>query len=47
VMAWHIRTALGDALWRSEARVGLPDGGTPASWVGDLASRMTDLGCMP
>jgi len=47
VMAWHIRTVLGDALWRSEAGVGLPDGGTPASWVGDLASRMRDLGCMP
>jgi aminoglycoside phosphotransferase (APT) family kinase protein len=46
VMAWHIRTALGDALWRSEARVALPGGGTPASWVDDLAGRMRDLGCM-
>jgi aminoglycoside phosphotransferase (APT) family kinase protein len=24
VLAWHIRTVLGDALWRSEARVSLP-----------------------
>ena len=27
VMAWHLRQALGDVLWRSEA--GLPDGGSP------------------
>jgi aminoglycoside phosphotransferase (APT) family kinase protein len=28
LLAWHIRTVLGDALWRSEAGVPLPDGGT-------------------
>lgn len=37
VMAWHVRTALGDALWRSEAGVPLPGGGTPALWVEELA----------
>jgi hypothetical protein len=25
VMAWHLRTALGDALWRSEAGIPLTD----------------------
>jgi len=33
VLAWHIRTALGDALWRSEGGVPLPFGNTPASYV--------------
>jgi aminoglycoside phosphotransferase (APT) family kinase protein len=36
VLAWHVRTVLGDALWRSEAGVPLPGGGTPSSWVNDL-----------
>jgi aminoglycoside phosphotransferase (APT) family kinase protein len=36
VMAWHIRTALGDALWRSEAGIPLPGGGTPAKYVDDI-----------
>ncbi|MFG1817235.1 aminoglycoside phosphotransferase family protein [Kribbella sp. NPDC049174] len=44
VMAWHLRTALGDALWRSEAGVPLPDHRTPTEWVDDLASRFTALG---
>lgn len=43
VLAWHIRTVLGDALWRSEARVPLPDGRTPTQWMEDLADRMTIL----
>jgi aminoglycoside phosphotransferase (APT) family kinase protein len=43
-MAWHIRTVLGDALWRSEASVPLPGDGHPAGWVDELAQRMTDLG---
>jgi hypothetical protein len=43
VMAWHLRTVLGDALWRSEARVPLPDGGTPAEWVDALRSRLAEL----
>jgi aminoglycoside phosphotransferase (APT) family kinase protein len=44
VMAWHIRTVLGDALWRSEAGVALPGGGDPSTWVGDLAQRMRETG---
>jgi aminoglycoside phosphotransferase (APT) family kinase protein len=44
VMAWHLRTALGDALWRSEAGVPLPDHRTPPEWVDDLADRFTALG---
>ncbi|TCO51276.1 aminoglycoside phosphotransferase (APT) family kinase protein [Kribbella antiqua] len=44
VMAWHLRTALGDALWRSEAGVHLPDHRTPTEWVDDLAARFSALG---
>jgi aminoglycoside phosphotransferase (APT) family kinase protein len=40
VLAWHVRTVLGDALWRSEAGVPLPDHRTPAAWVDDLATRL-------
>jgi aminoglycoside phosphotransferase (APT) family kinase protein len=47
VMAWHLRTALGDALWRSEAGVPLPDHRTPPAWVDDLATRFTALGIDP
>jgi len=43
VMAWHVRTALGDALWRSEAGIGLPDGGTPPGYVDQLAARFDAL----
>jgi aminoglycoside phosphotransferase (APT) family kinase protein len=38
--AWHIRTALGDALWRSDAGVPLPDGGTPATYVDDIELKL-------
>ena len=38
--AWHIRTALGDALWRSEAAVPLPGGGTPATYVDDIELKL-------
>ncbi len=44
VMAWHIRTVLGDALWRSEAGVTLPGGGDPSTWVDELAQRMRETG---
>jgi aminoglycoside phosphotransferase (APT) family kinase protein len=37
VMAWHVLTALGDALWRTEAGVALPGGGTATTYV-DLLS---------
>ncbi|GGN43818.1 hypothetical protein GCM10010109_76350 [Actinoplanes campanulatus] len=44
IMAWHLRTVLGDALWRAEAGVALPDRRTPAQWVDDLEARFTALG---
>ncbi len=47
VMAWHIRTVLGDALWRSEAGVALPGGGNASSWVEELSHRMTEAGVGP
>lgn len=47
VMAWHLRTALGDALWRSEAGIALSDHRTPPEWVDDLAARFTMLGIDP
>lgn len=43
VMAWHIRSALGDALWRTEAGICLPGGGTASSWAADVHARVTDL----
>jgi aminoglycoside phosphotransferase (APT) family kinase protein len=43
VMAWHIRTALGDALWRSEANVPLPGAGSPPEWVDELTARLGAL----
>jgi hypothetical protein len=43
VMGWHIRTVLGDALWRTGARVALPGGGTPQQWIDELELRMTAL----
>jgi aminoglycoside phosphotransferase (APT) family kinase protein len=47
VMAWHLRQALGDALWRSDAGLPLPDGRPPGAWVGDIAARFSDLGISP
>jgi aminoglycoside phosphotransferase (APT) family kinase protein len=47
VMAWHLRTALGDALWRSEAGIPLADHRTPPEWVDDLATRFSVLGIDP
>ena len=47
VMAWHLRHALGDALWRSEAGIALADHRTPPEWVEDLATRFTALGIDP
>ncbi|MEU4690563.1 aminoglycoside phosphotransferase family protein [Actinoplanes sp. NPDC023714] len=44
IMAWHLRTVLGDALWRAEAGVALPDHRTPAQWVDDLEARFAALG---
>ena len=47
VMAWHLRTALGDALWRSEAGIPLADHRTPTAWVNDLSTRFSALGIHP
>jgi hypothetical protein len=44
IMAWHLRTVLGDALWRAEAGIPLPDKRTPVQWVDDLTARFTVLG---
>jgi hypothetical protein len=46
-MAWHLRTALGDALWRSEAGIPLADHRTPPEWVDDLAGRFSALDIAP
>lgn len=47
VMAWHLRNALGDALWRGEVGIPLPDHRTPAAWVDDLSTRFTALSIHP
>jgi aminoglycoside phosphotransferase (APT) family kinase protein len=47
VMAWHLRHALGDVLWRSEAGIPLADHRTPPQWVEDLAARFTALSIDP
>src|SRR5215468_6988438 len=47
IMAWHLRTALGDALWRTEAGIPLADHRTPPDWVDDLAARFSMLGIDP
>ena len=43
VLAWHLRTMLGDALWRSEANVPLPDGGTVSEWISAAHVRIDDM----
>jgi len=43
LLAWHIRTVLGDALWRSEAGVPLPGGGTVHEWIEALQLRIARL----
>jgi hypothetical protein len=42
-MAWHVRQALGDVLWRSEAGLPLPDYRSPGAWVEDIAARLREL----
>ena len=44
IMAWHVLTALGDALWRTEAGVELPGGGNASTSVDDVRDRFVDLG---
>ena len=47
IMAWHLRQALGDALWHSEAGIPLNDHRTPPQWVEDLAARFSEFGIDP
>jgi aminoglycoside phosphotransferase (APT) family kinase protein len=47
LMAWHLRQALGDALWHSEAGILLNDQRTPPEWVDDLAARFSMVGIDP
>ncbi|WP_234384848.1 aminoglycoside phosphotransferase family protein [Streptomyces sp. MMG1121] len=46
-MAWHLRNAFNDALWRSEAGIPVPDHRTPSQWVDDLSARLTALDIDP
>lgn len=43
VMAWHVLTSLGDALWRTEAGVALPGGGTATTYVDRLSVDLAAL----
>lgn len=43
VMAWHVLTALGDAMWRTEAGVALPGGGTATTYVDRLSLELAAL----
>lgn len=43
IMAWHVRQALGEVLWRSEASLPLPDYRSPGVWVDDIAARFREL----
>ncbi|HEU5149548.1 MAG TPA: aminoglycoside phosphotransferase family protein [Iamia sp.] len=47
IVAWHVRTALGDVMWRTERGVALPGGMTPDGIVDDIAGRMAALGVGP
>jgi len=47
MMAWPVRNALGDALWRSETGIPLADHRTPPGRAGDLAARFSALGIDP
>jgi aminoglycoside phosphotransferase (APT) family kinase protein len=47
IMAWHLRAALGDVLWRSEAGIPRADHRTPPEWVDDLAARFSMFGIDP
>ena len=44
ILAWHILTALGDALWRTELGVPLPGDLTPEDYVDDITRRLGELG---
>lgn len=44
ILAWHVLTALGDALWRTERGVPLPGDLTPQGYVDDITRRLAELG---
>jgi aminoglycoside phosphotransferase (APT) family kinase protein len=43
ILAWHILTALGDALWRTELGVPLPGDLTPEGYADDITRRLREL----
>ena len=48
IMALHLLNYLGDALWRTEAGIGLPEpGDTPSAYVEEAAGRLAQLGIDP
>ena len=48
IMALHLLNYLGDALWRTEAGIGLPEpGATPSAYVEEAAGRLAALGIDP
>ena len=47
-MALHLLNYLGDALWRTEAGIGLPEpGDTLSAYVKEAAGRLAALGIDP
>ena len=47
-MALHLLNYLGDALWRTEAGIGLPGpGDTPSAYVDEADARLTALEIVP
>ena len=45
IMAYHLLNYLGDALWRTERGISLPEpGDTPADYVAEAAGRLDALG---
>jgi Phosphotransferase enzyme family len=47
IMAWHLRQALGDVLWRTDAGLPLADHRTAPDWVDDLSARFRALALDP
>jgi hypothetical protein len=47
-MALHLLNYLGDALWRTEAGISLPEpGDSPSAYVEEAAGRLAALGIAP
>jgi thiamine kinase-like enzyme len=47
IMAWHVRQALGDVVWRTDVGIHLADHRTPPDWVDDLDARFRAIGIAP